>query len=749
MNRVLIVDDNAESLYFLEILLKTHGFEVMKAENGAVALEAARRSPPDLIVTDILMPVMDGYALCRRCQEEERLRHIPFVFYTATYTRPEDRALGLDLGADRFILKPQEPEVLMGIFRELLEGGRRPQSLLNVSLEEEMEFLRRHNQALFHKLEKKMRDVEAAHRQLQDKEAAARKEERFLDSILENIPDMIFVKEAKTLKFVRFNRAGEKLLGLSREELIGKSDYDFFPREQADFFTAKDREVLAAGKLLDIPEEPLQSRSLGERILHTQKIPILNEEGEAIYLLGISEDITDRKQAEKQMLRSEEKYRQIYENAVEGIYQTTPEGRYLSMNPAFFRMFGYDSREEMIAAVTDIGRQLYVNPADRERLKKLLTEKGEVQDFIAQVYRRDGSKFWISINAHTVKDREGRILYYEGTNEDITPRMQAEEDLRRAEADYRTIFEGVQDGIFRSTPAGAFLMANPAMARMLGYDSPEELIAQVTDVARQLYVYPEDREKILRLIDRQGFVKDFEVQQRRKDGSLIWVSLTFQAARDERGDIRWYEGISKDITERKLSMERLIKSLEATVQAMAVTVETRDPYTAGHQRRVAELACAIAEEMNLSCEQINTVRMASIIHDLGKISVPAEILSMPRKLSDIEFSLVKNHARSGFDILKDIDFPWPIAEIILQHHERLDGSGYPRGLKGDELLVEAKILSVADVVESMISYRPYRPALPLEEGLAEIEKNRGIRYDAEVVDACLRLFREKGFRLAQ
>jgi PAS domain S-box-containing protein len=419
------------------------------------------------------------------------------------------------------------------------------------------------------------------------------------------------------------------------------------------------------------------------------------------------------------------------------------------MNPAFFRMFGYDSREEMIAAVTDIGRQLYVNPADRERLKKLLTEKGEVQDFIAQVYRRDGSKFWISINAHTVKDREGRILYYEGTNEDITQRMQAEEDLRRAEADYRTIFEGVQDGIFRSTPAGAFLMANPAMARMLGYDSPEELIAQVTDVARQLYVYPEDREKILRLIDRQGFVKDFEVQQRRKDGSLIWVSLTFQAARDERGDIRWYEGISKDITERKLSMERLIKSLEATVQAMAVTVETRDPYTAGHQRRVAELACAIAEEMNLSCEQINTVRMASIIHDLGKISVPAEILSMPRKLSDIEFSLVKNHARSGFDILKDIDFPWPIAEIILQHHERLDGSGYPRGLKGDELLVEAKILSVADVVESMISYRPYRPALPLEEGLAEIEKNRGIRYDAEVVDACLRLFREKGFRLAQ
>ncbi len=749
MNRVLIVDDNAENLYFLEILLKTHGFEVMKAQNGAVALEAALQSPPDLIVSDILMPVMDGYVLCRRCKEEERLRQIPFVFYTATYTQEEDRRFGLELGAERFLLKPQDPEVLMGIFTELLEGKRIPPSPLPASLDEEMEFLRRHNEVLFRKLEKKLQDLEALNRQLQAKEAAMRKEEEFLESILENIPDMIFVKEAKTLKFVRFNRAGEKLLGISREELIGKNDYDFFPQEQADFFTAKDREVLAGGKLLDIPEEPLQSRSLGERILHTQKIPIMNEKGEAIYLLGISQDITARKAAEKRMHISEERYHQIYENAIEGMYQTTPEGRYLSMNPAFFRMFGYDSREEMIAAVTDIGRQLYVNPADRERLKKLLSEKGEVKDFIAQVYRRDGSKFWISINAHAVKDQEGRIIHYEGTNEDITPRVRAEEDLRRAEENYRTIFEGVQDGIFRSTPEGAFLMANPAMARMLGYDSPEELIAKVTDVARQLYVYPGDREKILRLIDRQGFVKDFEVRQRRKDGSLIWVSLSFRAVRDDRGKVRYYEGISQDITDRKLSMERIIKSLEATVQAMAVTVETRDPYTAGHQRRVAELACAIAEEMNLSCEQKTTVRMASVIHDLGKISVPAEILSMPRKLSDIEFSLVKNHAQAGYEILKDIDFPWPIAEIILQHHERLDGSGYPRGLRGDELLVEAKILMVADVVESMISYRPYRPALDLEEGLAEIEKNRGILYDEEVVDACLRLFRDKGLRMEE
>jgi HD-GYP domain-containing protein (c-di-GMP phosphodiesterase class II) len=270
----------------------------------------------------------------------------------------------------------------------------------------------------------------------------------------------------------------------------------------------------------------------------------------------------------------------------------------------------------------------------------------------------------------------------------------------------------------------------------------------MTDVTHQLYVHPEDRERILRLIDRQGFVKGHEVQQRRRDGTVIWVSLTFQAVRDDEGNILYYEGMSQDITDRKLSMERIVRSLRATVQALAVAVETRDPYTAGHQRRVAELAGAIAAELNLVDDRINGLYMASIIHDLGKISVPAEILSMPRKLSDIEFNLVKTHARSGYEILKDIDFPWPIAEIILQHHERMNGSGYPRGLKGGELLLEAKILMVADVVESMISYRPYRPALALEEGLGEIETNRGILYDPEVVDACLRLFREKCFRLA-
>jgi putative nucleotidyltransferase with HDIG domain len=176
-------------------------------------------------------------------------------------------------------------------------------------------------------------------------------------------------------------------------------------------------------------------------------------------------------------------------------------------------------------------------------------------------------------------------------------------------------------------------------------------------------------------------------------------------------------------------------------------VETRDPYTAGHQIRSADLARAIAAEMGLPQDKIDAIRMAGSIHDIGKISTPAEILSKPTKLSDLEFSLIKEHARQGYEILKDVESPWPLAEIVRQHHERMDGSGYPRGLRGEAIMVEARILAVADVVESMASHRPYRAALGLNAALEEIEKNRETLYDADVAAACLRLFREKGYQL--
>ena len=180
---------------------------------------------------------------------------------------------------------------------------------------------------------------------------------------------------------------------------------------------------------------------------------------------------------------------------------------------------------------------------------------------------------------------------------------------------------------------------------------------------------------------------------------------------------------------------------------MVSAVEARDPYTSGHQIRSANLARAIGVEMGLPQEKIDGIRMAGSIHDIGKLSIPAEILSKPTRLSEIEFYMIKEHSRRGFEILKDVESPWPLAEIVYQHHERMDGSGYPRHLRGEEILIEARILAVADVVEAMASHRPYRPSLGIDAALNEIEKNGGIFYDGTVVDACLRLFREKGYSL--
>ncbi|MBU4227046.1 HD domain-containing protein [bacterium] len=203
----------------------------------------------------------------------------------------------------------------------------------------------------------------------------------------------------------------------------------------------------------------------------------------------------------------------------------------------------------------------------------------------------------------------------------------------------------------------------------------------------------------------------------------------------------------KHIEEKKEQLvEKLQKIIEGIAYIIAEIVEIRDPYLRGHHQRVSKLATAIVQEMKLPQDKIEGVRFASLVHDVGKVNLPTEIVSKPSKLVEVEFNLVKNHPRTGYNILEKVDFPWPIAEIVFQHQEKIDGSGYPRGLKGDEILIEAKILGVANVVEAMSSYKSYRPALSINESLAEISKYKNILFDSEVVDACIKLFKEKRFK---
>jgi PAS domain S-box-containing protein len=444
---------------------------------------------------------------------------------------------------------------------------------------------------------------------------------------------------------------------------------------------------------------------------------------------------------ETALQKSEENYRLLFESAGQGILIAKDETIQFA-NAALADIVGYPKK-----VITTRPFISFIHPDDRKIVlnRHKMRLKGEIpeNDYQFRAVTSNGTVKWLQINA--------RIITWDGVPAslsfitDITDRRQAQEELRASEEKYRTIFENAQEGIYQTTCEGKFIMANQAMARILGYDAPEELLDAQSDLARRIYVNPEDRTKVIEQVQREGVVRGQEIQFYRRDGRKIWISRTMRIVRDDQNNEPYLEGIVEDITEKKESVDRLRKALGGTVQAIASVVETKDPYTAGHQRRVADLARAMGTEMHLSSDQIEGLRMAGIIHDIGKISVPAEILSTPRRLTAIEFSLIKMHAQSGFDILKDVDFPWPIARMVLEHHERMDGSGYPNGLTGNDILLESRVLAVADVVEAMATHRPYRPALGLEAALEEINSKKGILYDPQVVSVCQRLFQDKNF----
>ena len=246
---------------------------------------------------------------------------------------------------------------------------------------------------------------------------------------------------------------------------------------------------------------------------------------------------------------------------------------------------------------------------------------------------------------------------------------------------------------------------------------------------------------------------EFETEKIHSDSSKILCIVSANPFFGPDGELVGIVEDLKDISrlkeaETKLqqSFKKLRNALEGTIHAMSLAVEMRDPYTAGHQKRVTDLAVAIARELDFSADKIDGIRMAGLIHDIGKISVPAEILTKPGRITEKEFALIKDHPQIGYDILKKIEFPWPIAKIVLQHHERMNGSGYPQGLQGKYILLEARILAVADVVESIASFRPYRQALGIQAALKEITEEKETLYDAQVVDACLNLFSEHRFK---
>ena len=483
-----------------------------------------------------------------------------------------------------------------------------------------------------------------------------------------------------------------------------------------------------------------------------KEISVLKQKIQELEQLG-----SERKQAEEALRDTETRYRLLFEHSPDGILIIDPAtARPLEFNETAHRQLGYSREEFSGLSISDL--EAAETPEEtRSHIAHVIHDGRD--DFETRQRTRQGEIRNVHVTAQNT-DIFGKPVYH-CIWRDITAHKRAEEALMENKALYRLLAEHMTDIVWMMNLDLNVTWLSPSAMKARGF-SVDEIAALPLD--RQLT--PESLGKAvnwlgkLMRLEKDGLISEpdgilsRELEFYCKDGRTIVLDCTFQFIRDEQGKATGILAEGKDITERKRAEEKLLRTLEslrkafgATVQVMVSAVEVRDPYTAGHQVRSADLARAIAMEMELPQDKIDAIRMSGSIHDIGKLSIPAEILSKPTKLSEIEFSLIKEHARKGYEMLKDVESPWPLAEIVYQHHERMDGSGYPRKLKGEEILIEARILTVADVVEAMASHRPYRPGLGIDAALNEIEKNSGIFYDNAVAEACLRLFREKGFKL--
>jgi len=482
-----------------------------------------------------------------------------------------------------------------------------------------------------------------------------------------------------------------------------------------------------------------------------------NGEGVSGGYLALVEDITESRKAQEDLQASEERFRTIFEQSPIGAIVFDAVGVALSANKACMDVFGLsgdgdlkgpkllsdptlgDGAKRRLAAGKSISAETEINLDEAKRL-------------YSYRYGRSGKIFVHLTVTPLSASKNGERGGYLALVEDITERKKAEEALRASEERFRGLVETTSDWVWEVDAKGVYTYASPRVKKVLGYGS-KELVGNTP------FDFMPQREAHRVAAVFNGFAAKRETfaflenVNRHKNGRPVVMETSGVPFFAPDGTLLGYRGVDRDITERKQvgrqlqqSLRRLERTMEAIIQAISATIETRDPYTAGHQRRATQLACIIAKDMGLPSSQVAGIRVAGLLHDIGKICVPTEILNKPGQLSDVEMALIRAHPKLGYGILKGIEFEWPVADIVVQHHERLDGSGYPSGIKGDEILLEARILAVADVVEAMSSHRPYRPAVGVEKALAEITRGKGTLYDPVVVQVCLEIFNKKGFQ---
>ncbi|MFI4987480.1 MAG: PAS domain S-box protein [Alphaproteobacteria bacterium] len=589
------------------------------------------------------------------------------------------------------------------------------------------------------------------------------------------------------------NRHFIELLGYTPEEMIGRPLLDFVAEASRAAVTSAAQELFS-GKTPSVQMVATIKRKDGGLVDLLAHGAMAGFRGRPA-IFGVAIDITERRRADE----ARAQLAAIVESSGSAIISADRNGICTSWNIGAEQIYGY-SAEEMIGQPVAVLVPKERRGELRDLIAKVLSG-GDIVNFETVRLHKSGRPLDLSQAISPIRNSSGSIVGASAIVIDIGDRKRAERALQRTartlktltQANHALVRAASQDDLFREmcrviVDVGGYRMAWIGFAEQdadktvrpiawAGHDEGflDQLRLSWADSERgQTPVGTAIRTGSLQLnrdfatnplmshlraeAHKRGYRSSIALPLR-ETGRVFAAIAIYARERDafNADEVQLLTELADDLsygvtglrahTDHEAALQRLERAMEETVQVVASTVEMRDSYTAGHQRRVARIAEAIAVEMGLSDDRIHGLRLASIVHDLGKIHIPAEILSKPGKLTPAEYELIKMHPQVGYDILKPVEFPWPIADIVLQHHERLDGSGYPNGLKGDAILLEARIMAVADVVESMISHRPYRPALGIDTALAEIEGGKGRTYDAAVVEAYVRQLRAGNLEL--
>ncbi len=842
MVKILIVDDEDKNLYLLQVLLTSNGYELDSAKNGAEALEIAHQSKPDVIISDILMPVMDGFSFCHACKEDDRLKNIPFIFYTATYTEPQDEALALSLGAERFIVKPTEPALFLELLKETIDKYATGVSDVQQAKLGTEEYYKDYNAALIRKLEDKVAELEEKNREVEAENEARKKAEEALKAseakyraISTVASDYIYSSEIEPDgRIIQNWTAGafEEITGYTREEFISMGGWRASLHPDDRQIDEQDMKTLETNR--PITSELRTISKSGETVwVRVSAQPIWDtDQNRLVGVYGAVQNITERKLAEQKLLQQTARAEALVHTAahinsnldLDGVLSAVCVETAHALSVPGVALRTYDPVSQTISIVADYGLPALLREKSVQipisDYPKVLSPSSDAPVIIpnaktesrlpnADLYQsmdlfsivsvkiKNKDTFIGSLSIYsTGKERqfsEDEIILLDSLSNQAAQAITNAHLFASTERQLKNIesLHTIDNTIANSMDVKLTLkVVLDETIERLGVDAADILLYKPTSNTLESSVSQGFRTNAMKKVSlpigygfagqiaadwKRIFIHDISLYQGlsshssvfaeedfvsycglplRAKGHLIGVLEVFN--RDHLNpDSDWFNFLEtlagqaaiavdsiKSFEDLQISNTRLILAYDATIEGWSRAMDLRDEETEGHTRRVTQMTIQLAKHLGISDDQIVHIRRGALLHDMGKLGIPDRILLKPGKLTDEEWVTMRKHPQYAYDMLSSIDYLRPAMDIPYCHHEKWDGSGYPRGLKGPQIPMAARIFAVIDVWDALSSDRPYRPAWEEAKVREYIEQNSGTHFDPEIVSAFMKQISE-------